>query len=127
MNCKSVRGFRLPDVKGDDDLTGIWHEPPGSWRWRFNGYKGPRAIEVVLPSSYPNGPGVVHRYQIFHGRVVKGSLQRSNGNDSIWCWDGDEDLPTLYGSILVETSWGWDNKRIYWHGYMTEGDLEGCE
>ena len=37
MQCKSVKGRRLPDVNGREDETGLWDEPLGVWRWILNG------------------------------------------------------------------------------------------
>ena len=117
MKCLSVDGQRLPDVEGREDETRLWDQPPGSWCWRLDGPRGARALEVVLPSAYPPGPGIVHPHQIATCQI----------QEDRWTWDGDEDRPTLTPSILVETLWGEDRTRVYWHGYMTAGRLEACE
>lgn len=122
MQCKSVKGVRLPDVSGRDDETGLWDKPPGSWRWRLNGYAGDRVLEGVLPSKYPDGPGVVHPYQMCYC-VVCGSTSML----PVWEWDGNVESPTLLPSILVDTVWGEKNQRVFWHGHMVNGNFVACE
>ena len=117
MKCRSVDCQRLPAVTGRYGETGLWNEPPGTWRWRLDGPGGARVLEVVLPSAYPPGPGVVHPYQIAHCEIAEGR----------WKWDGNESKPTLDPSILVDTLWGEDRARVYWHGHMRAGRLEACE
>ena len=118
--CESVKGQRVADVHGREDETGLWDAPPGTWRWWLDGPQGERAMEAVLPSRYPDGPGVVHPYQMFHGLVSDGPSPR-------WTWDGNVEEPTLAPSILVDTLWGEDRVRVFWHGYMENGDFRACE
>ena len=121
MICESVSGRRLPDVRDREDETGLWKEPPGTWRWRLY-ENGLRELEAVLPSRYPEGPGIVHPHQICHCQVAGPESNRPR-----WAWDGDEQNPTLSPSILVETHWGPDMVRVFWHGYLVSGSFTACE
>ena len=69
-------------------------------------------------------PGVVHSHQIFHGKVVRG---KPPGECNVWGWDGNETQPTLHGSIMVESIWGEQRQRVFWHGHFTAGRFEACE
>ena len=120
MKCRSVDGRRAPDVRGREDETGLWREPPGTWRWRLDSFFGARALEAVLPSRYPDGPGVVHPHLVFRGCVAGERRPR-------WEWNGDENAPTLSPSVLVETLWGPESRRVFWHGYVRGGRFEACE
>lgn len=126
MKCESVKGHRLPDVNGRDDETGLWDEPPGTWRWRLGGPRGERVMQAVLPSRYPDGPGIVHPYQTCDCRVVEGPIP-APGKKICWGWDGNVDAPTLSGSISVDTTWGEHRERVFWHGYMEAGNFRACE
>ena len=121
--CADVEGVMYPTVFGREDETGFWYKEPGSWRWIMDGPLGERVLEAVLPVEYPDLPGRVRKYLSFRGQVNQGD---HNGLD-IWGWDGDEDKPTLSGSILVNTSFGPERIRLRWHGYMVKGNFEGCE
>ena len=123
MQCESVQGRRLPDVHGREDETGLWKEPPGTWRWRIDGYAGKRIMEAVLPTKYPEGPGMVHPY--LHCSCV---VETDNPDPRrFWEWDGNEEAPTLSPSIMVDTHWGEDWVRVFWHGYMKAGHFQACE
>ena len=122
MQCNSVKGRRLPDVNGRDDETGLWEEPPGTWHWRINGYSGDRVLEGVLPSKYPDEPGVVHTYQMCHCVV-----HESTAGLTVWKWDGNVASPTLSGSIMVDSVWGEQNTRVFWHGHMVGEDFVAYE
>ena len=125
MICESVKGQRIADIQGRDDETGLWNSPPGTWRWRLNGWKGKRIMEGVLPSRYPDGPGIVHPYQMCNCLVIKGTSVDEDIPQ--WSWDGNIEKPTLAPSILVDTTWGEDYTRVFWHGYMDAGDFCACE
>lgn len=46
------------------------------------------------------------------------SIQKGQpGGERVWGWNGDEEKPTLFPSILTPDQW---------HGYMTAGRLESC-
>lgn len=126
MICESVQGNRIADVYGQDDLTGLWDKPPGTWRWRHDAaHVGKRVLEAVLPSRYPKGPGVVHPYQICSCPVDVG--EPPNKSYPLWGWDKNEECPTLYGSIEISTTWGEQRVRVFWHGYLEAGFFRGCE
>ena len=126
MQCESVKGHRIPDACGTDDAIGLWDKKPGTWRWRLRGHKGERELEAVLPSRYPEGPGIVHPYQICNC-LVSVEAESHKGTNPCWGWDGNIEAPTLQGSILVETLWGEKNTRVFWHGYMESGHFRACE
>ena len=126
MQCESVEGCRMPDVHGRDDETGHWHKPPGTWRWRLDGPEGARVMEAVLPTKYPDGPGMVHQHIMCDCPVVVENSPYS-GRRPIWYWDGNIELPTLKPSIGSKTTWGIDDILIFWHGYMEAGNFRACE
>ena len=123
--CESVQGLQVPDVHGQEDLTGLWDDPPGTWRWRHDAYEGKRVLEAVLPSRYPEGPGVVHPYQLCKCPVDV--REKSDPAYPLWGWDGNEEKPTLHGSILVGTLWGEEKVKVFWHGHLKEGCFCACE
>ena len=124
MKCESVIGNRRPDVHGHDDDTGLWHAPPGTWRWRLGGSQEPRVLEAVLPSKYPeNSLGVIYPHQMCHCPVVIGP----HPNNVTWGWDGNVESPTLTPSILVSVMWGEERQRVFWHGYLKAGVFSACE
>lgn len=125
MMCESVMGVRLGDRWNMDRDTELWPCAPGTWQWRLFGSPpiiARRELWAVLPSKYPDGPGVVHPYQMCHC-IVHGK----DGERPVWTWDGNRDMPTLSPSILVDTTWGEDNIRVFWHGYLRHGRFEACE
>ena len=127
---KSVKGKQYPTVHGREDETGMWDKEPGSWRWVLDHPLGSRILEGVLPSEYPEIPGLKTswKHQMCHCRVEFGIQGRNNANGNpVWGWDGNESNPTLDGSILTETTWGPKNIPVRWHGYMRAGNFEACE
>ncbi len=99
MNTQSINARRVADA----DCV----REPGDFCVRWNPGHDQAEIWILLPGD---GPHDKRRLPLCGGQ--------SKGPDTChWGWDGNEDRPTLTGSILGPG---------VWHGYLRAGRLESC-
>jgi hypothetical protein len=63
--------------------------------------------------------GIRYGEDSFAGKVVI-PISKKGQDPFHWGWNGDENKPTIYPSILIHPYPGW-NKG--WHGWLRDGEL----
>lgn len=109
--CKATKVERIPEPEDETalEVLGDGYQirkdvPAGTFAFLTNLSGEIAAIDYICPC----GCGA-------HGCLP---IKEGYGGDS-WCWDGNEETPTLTPSIQRKAG-------CRWHGYLTNGEFREC-